>query len=87
MTAMEDKPVEAPVKKKLKRVLCSDSDGESGPETEEIQNCTTVVDEIDVYSCANFDCDDGNDAPMLPLAVWKSHPVRSGSKHRVPAVL
>jgi hypothetical protein len=76
MTTMEYEPVEAPAKTKPKTALFSDSDGESGPETEEIQNCATAADEIDVYSSANFDCNDGNDAPMLPLAFWQSHRCR-----------
>lgn len=75
LTAMEDKPVEAPPKKKLKTVL-SNSDDESSPETEDIPNCATAEDEIDVYSSRNFDCEDGNDAPTLPLAFWKSHRTR-----------
>jgi hypothetical protein len=44
-----------------------------GPETEEIQNCATTADEIDVYCSTNFDCDDENNAPMLPLVFWKLH--------------
>jgi hAT family C-terminal dimerisation region len=76
LTVMEDRIMEAPAKKKLKTVLFCDSDDESGPETEDIQDCATAADEINIYSTTDFDCEDGNDVPMLPLAYWKSHRTR-----------
>jgi hypothetical protein len=77
LTAMEDRVIEAPPKKKLKKtVLFCDSDDESGPETDDIRNCDTAADEINVFSSTDFNCEDGNGVPMLPLAFWKSHCTR-----------
>jgi hypothetical protein len=45
--------------------------GKIDPETEDIQNYATAADEIDLYLTTNFDCDDGDDVPMLPLAFLK----------------
>ena len=78
---MEDKLAEAPPRKKLKTVPLSDSDDESGLETEDIpiSVTTTAVDEIDAYSNRHFDGqdrEDGPPAPMLPLTFWKTQSAR-----------